>query len=277
MALLDPPAAKHFCASYTGTGGAASGSFRALLSTATAGTHFVEGVGNYTIFRDAAVRESERLLFMAASNYRRSHDLLLSSSSPWAHVTMYYGAFFAASALLGLFGAWKLRKTLVLDVAQAAPGALKFQASKRTFTASGSHEIFWEFFYAEIASLVPWVDPLLAFAIAPVSGDPSWQSSNRNSINYDSHASCSLVAQFHTSFRSSHFPTSLPGAMNTQFLVTEGLLTIATSFAKQFGLDTDVLASVVPGANRRTRARELILRNRAPRLGRRVKRVAVTG
>lgn len=63
-----------------------------------------EGTALFAGFRDCSLRDVERSLFFAASMYRRSLDMMLASSASWAHVTLYYGAWYASRAILGMFG-----------------------------------------------------------------------------------------------------------------------------------------------------------------------------
>ena len=202
---------------------------------------------------------------------------MMPSASGWAHVTMYYGAFYAASALLGMFGAWKLPKRNVIDVVLAQPGAQEFQIRAEPTTYNGSHRMFWDFFYSNVTSLVAWVDTALVPAISPVMGSRVWLTDTRNTVNYDSHASCDLIATFGGGFRRSSFPTSLPGVINTQFSVLEGILKIAADFAKEFGLTTDALNAMSASGDRRSRIRELVLDANPVSLGLKAKRRAMLG
>ena len=80
-----------------------------------------EGTSLFEEYRACALRDTERNLFLAASHYRRALDLMVPSSSHWAHVTLYYGSWFAAHSLLGMFGCQVLSNH-VIEVAQSSPG-----------------------------------------------------------------------------------------------------------------------------------------------------------
>jgi hypothetical protein len=259
MAIFAIPDATHYCGNYQALTGSATASFRQTYDNLVLGRVFAEGAAGFNEFRDCAIREVERLFFLSISNYRRSFDLVSTSGSPWAHVTMYYSSFFAATALLGMFGAWKMRGNRVIEVAVGAPGSQ--QLTVRTFTSTyrGSHQQFWDYFYANVSVLSPWIDPSLRFALAPISGTITWPIDHRNDVNYDSHSACALMTGFQTSFRKSRFRTSLPGAMNTQFRLMEALIAITSQFARQLGVRTDALDSMNPNGPRRLKVRRLIL------------------
>jgi hypothetical protein len=110
-------------------------------------------------------------------------------------------------------------------------------------TYSGSHRRFWDFFYRAVATLRPLVDPLVAFALAPISSDPVWQIDRRNEINYDAYRAIMLAVDFQSSFSKASFPASLPGILGTQYNVLEGLLEIVFEYRRKFGLQTDALSS----------------------------------
>ena len=80
-----------------------------------------------------------------------------------------------------------------------------------------------------------------ATALTPVSNDAAWLTKQRNRINYMAEDSMSIANTFGSTFNNHNFPGSLPGVVNTQFQVCQGLLTVALDFADQFGLQTDAL------------------------------------
>ena len=84
-------------------------------------TKLTEGTPEFDEFRDCALRHAERHLLLAASLYRRALDLMIPSSAPWAHVTLYYGAFHAAQSFLAMFGGWCDGKRYV-EVTRSAQG-----------------------------------------------------------------------------------------------------------------------------------------------------------
>lgn len=272
MPIFGISEASHFCANYSAGAGVAAGSFRQQYGSLGVGRKFSEGTPAFAELRDCAVREVERLLFLGISNYRRSFDLLTPAASSWAHVTMYYAAYYCATSLLGMFGAWKLRGSGILDVSSGVPGTQFLETRTLSSSYHGSHQKFWDFFYINAAPLAPWVDPSLRFALAPFSSTVTWLIDHRNDINYDSHSACGLLATFQSSFRRSRFPSSLPGALNTQFRLTQALVAITTRFAKDLGVSTDALSLLQPAGRRKLKVRDVVLDACTPNLRRCIRR-----
>lgn len=209
-----------------------------------------EGTPLFQEYLDCSLRDVERSLFFAISHHRKSHDLLFSSSSPWAFVTLYYGTWYASRALLGLFGCEIFDKYIV-DVNQGTSGSQELQlrrigngVDQEPTSYNGSHRIYWDLFYSSVRSLIPMVSPRLAPALTPISGDPIWLIKNRNKINYDTRVGLAVAEDFDRLFSPKNFPASLPGALSTQFNVFESLLEIACGFAHSFGLNTDALDGI---------------------------------
>lgn len=230
-----------------------------------------EGTLEFNSYRDCVLREVERCLFLAISNYRRALDLMIPGASSWAHVTLYYSSYFAARALIGMFGGW-IGNRMIIEVAASQPGNQELIINRKVqSTYSGSHERFWDFFYGAAASLVPWVDPKIRVAITPVSSTVTWQSENRNEVNYDSFSAFQLASSFQVNFDAARFPASLPGRLSTQFSVSEGLLLITSRFVREFGLTTDALDPLAPAGPRRAKLERLVFRDRVPSLVNRTK------
>ena len=184
---------------------------------------------------------------MGASHYRRALDLMLPSACHWAHVTLYYGAFFAARALLGMFGCGVLHN-YVVHVNRSRPGDQELHVERMVsggdgyyVTQKGSHRRFWEIFYKTVRSLSRWVDARFAPALEPISSRNTWLIEQRNNVNYKTTASLSMAASFSRTFAEDRFPDSLPGALQTQYQVSKSILVVSSSFAKRFGLATDAL------------------------------------
>lgn len=272
MAIFNPSEAKHF-ASGLGTTPTPPESFRTWLNDAALPAHFHEGTANFDIYRELSLREVERLLLLSASNYRRSHDLLSDASASWAFVTLYYGAYFAASALLGMFGAWKLRKARkIIEPVATASGALRVESASRPSSYQGTHQQFWEFFYFNAKYLKPYVKAKYRFALNPISGDVTWPIRNRNELNYDSFAALELASAHKKLFQADSFPASLPGVVNTQFRFLETLLAVAGTLAQTIGIETNALFGLSTLDTRVLRIERLVLATHPPRLGNRVKR-----
>jgi hypothetical protein len=277
MPLLSIPEATYYCAGYRKRRGMPHSSFRQLCRTFRVGDSLREGTARFDKFRVAGLREVERQLFSSVSTYRRSFDLLMASASPWSHVTMYYSSFFAASALLGMFGNWNIGRHAIIDVLLSSPGSQNFTIRRYSSTYTGAHEFFWDVFYSNVAALAADVDPALRFAISPISGSVTWQSDTRNEINYDSHIASLAMASFQSSFVPGRVPATLPGTLNTQFKVMDGLVQIAVSFAKKLNIRTDALDPLSPIGRRSTKVRRLIFAPAVPSLPGSVRKAAVIG
>lgn len=271
MAILEVSEAKHFCAGYRATGGHARGSFRKWSSTLPLTRLFSEGTPHFNEYRDITLREVERLLFIAASHYRRSFDLLTPSASAWAHVTLYYGAFYSAHAILGTFGTWILKDRIIHPI-DGTPGAQRFQVKRVVSTYRGSHRQFWEYFYSAVPALTNWIDPPLRFAITPVAGNPTWQTDTRNELNYDTFEVLKIISSFQQVVRYSILRKSLPGVLNTQFHIMEALLQLATKFAREFRIATDALETLEPSGNRKQKVRALVSKSLDLRVQRHVRK-----
>lgn len=204
-----------------------------------------EGTTLFDEYRACALRDTERYLFLSASHYRRALDLMIPSSSHWAHVTLYYGTWFAAHALLGLFGCYVLHKTVV-DVGQSSPGNQSLErrrignsVNQYYLNERGSHRQFWEAFYNTTPRINPFVDSQLAHHLLPILNDRMWLIDQRNRINYKAIDTMQFSGDFVNNYSARSFPNSLPSDLYMQYSVCEGLLMIGLSMASQFNLDTD--------------------------------------
>lgn len=275
MPILEPAEAAYFCSGYV-KNRHPQVSFRNWSGSLTTGTRFEEGHASFERYRDYSLSEVERLLLLSASHYRRAHDLLGEVTAAWAHVTLYYGSFFASSALLGLFGNWVTGKHVV-GVSLTTPGALEF-AVRRYSSPSGarSHAKFWEFYYAEMAALVPYLTPLQQIAVVPAASF-DWQSQNRNLVNYDTYEAISLSSRFQAGFSTAGFPGSLPGVLSTQYQNLECVLELAVNYAEAFGIDTDAVDSICALPTRRARVREMVVERKPRALGNRARKRVIGG
>ena len=240
--------ANHYCGSFKPNPGIAEQPPQEFWQQRLQGrSSLKEGTHLFDEYRACALRDAERSLFLAASHYRRALDMMIPSSSYWAHVTLYYGAFFAARALLGMFGCGVFNNH-VIYVSRSSPGSQELRVqrigSKQGWyfvKEKGSHRRFWEIFYSTVTSVKRLVDVEFATALAPISSNNSWLIEQRNNINYKTTDSMNLVQSFEKSFNSQRFSNSLPGALQTQYSVSEGILAASCSFARQFRLETDAL------------------------------------
>src|SRR3990167_6936465 len=114
MALFGVDEARHYCGTFNGSGGTASGSLEIYVKSALTQIRSLrEGTPEFDRYRDCSLRDVERRIFISVSHYRRSLDLMTPGAVWWAHVTLYYGSFFAAGALLGMFGARVLKNSRI--------------------------------------------------------------------------------------------------------------------------------------------------------------------
>lgn len=240
--------ATHYCGSFQSRPGIAQQSLEDFRQARLQRRSSIrEGTSLFDEYRACSLRDVEGSLFLAASHYRRALDLMVPSSSHWAQVTLYYGAFFAARALLGMFGCGILNRH-VIHVSQSSPGNQELRIERigsgpdRYYvTEKGSHRQFWEIFYQTVPPVQSLVDVKFAAALAPISSSNTWLIEQRNNINYKTPDSLSIAEAFGKSFTEDRFPDSLPGTLQTQYRVSEGMLGASCSFARTFGLATDAL------------------------------------
>lgn len=284
MKIFGISEAKYYCSSF----GRATGNAQKSISDfqknhlGTRNRTITEGTPLFQQYRDCSLRDVERSLFFAASHYRRSLDLMIPSSSPWAHVTLYYGSWYASRALLGMLGCAVFGK-VVVDVNKGSPGQQELRLrgigskpGQYNSTFQGSHRIFWDIFYTAIQNLTPMVDPHFAAVLSPVGGNRVWQIQHRNEVNYDSYVGFRVVEDFDRSFSKQAFPGCLPGVLNTQFGILEALLELVYSYAHRFGLSTDTLNGVGHPACLRDKVRSLIYTDKPPGLVRKTRKTVVT-
>ena len=248
MRLFGITEAYHYCHSFIAVPGDAENSLDVFRSKylKTPRT-LTEGTPLFDQYRACSLREVERHLFFALSHYQRCLDLMISSASPWAHVTIYYGSWFVSRALLGMFGCAIFRNSVV-DVNRNSPGSQELRlrnignkSGQQHSTYTGGHQRYWDLFYKAVATLRPMVQPKFAAVLTPIGKDPIWQIDRRNQINYDSCEGMSLAINFKRSFSKANFPMSLPGILATQYRILEELLELTLYFAKQFGFQTDAI------------------------------------
>jgi hypothetical protein len=264
--LLSVPGAAHFCGSFSPESGGAEGPLSSFCNGyLKRGLKLAEGTAEFGRLRACLLRDAERRLFLSASHYRRALGLLIPSSSPWALVTLYYGSWHAANALLALFGSAVIRP-LVIDVDRDSPAKQRLRVKEigpkpwqEPCTYSGSHQQFWDIFYRSVSTLRPYVNGPESAALSPVSSDPVWQTRTRNEVNYDSHTSIQLALDFQRAFAQDSFPQSLPGLVKTQHRILADLLEIVYSFAAKFQLRTDALEGLGSPGEFRDKLQQLIV------------------
>ena len=239
--------AAYYCSSFSPSPGIAERSLEEFRHAKLAqGSKIVEGTSLFDEYRACALRETERSLYLSASHYRRAIDLLIPSSGHWAHVTLYYGAWYAARALLGLFGCSVLHNYIVhVDQSSAGNQHLYVQRignrqNQYSVKTTGSHQRFWEIFYRAAPKIRRFVSASVSPALSPVSNRETWLIDQRNQVNYNTVEGISVGKALTATSILNNFPDHLPGALNTQYSICEGLLTATCGFADQFGLSTDV-------------------------------------
>jgi hypothetical protein len=245
MVPLSRQGAEHFCSSFSGQQQPHI-HLRQIYDTVLSKRKTIqEGDGSYELYRDALLREVDRSFFLGISCYRRALDMFTASSTFWAHVSLYYSGWFAANAILGMFGCWvygrrkKLR--IVIEAALHTPGNQQFNVEKNYSTQYlGSHQIFWDAYYRAMTSVVLWTDPSLHLAVTPISNSNIWPIERRNSINYRTPTAFDLMDHFSANFNKHDFPNSLHGETVTQYQLTRTLLLFASQRAAEFKLNTDV-------------------------------------
>lgn len=248
MRALSQTGAHYFCTAFSAAAVSSARDMDELLANALKGKKNVtENTPLYPIYRDTLLREAERAFFLGVACFRRAHDILLASSSFWAHVTLYYTSWFAAHSILELFGCWA--GGLHIGVQHDMPGQQAFELSPAP-SGGKTHQIFWSTYYSAMAPLRNWIDPSLNLAIDPVNSNVKWQIENRNRINYRTFEALDLVGKFDNQFDPSNFPMSLPGETATQYEVAKTTILLAAHFIISLRVNTDAFAALRPGRQR---------------------------
>lgn len=242
LSLFDQSQARHFCTPLAAIVPAPQ-SLSGLYSPATKARRIEEGTNEFQVHRVTALNAVERWLLYSVAHYRRSLDMFVPAAAPWAQVTLYYSSFFAANAILGMFGAWVGHSPTgnrIIDVEDGTPGqqVLKLAIKQKSpFDAGGSHRQFWDFFYDAVPLIKPWAVPDLAKGLDAVNGDRNWQIDRRNDVNYDMSKAWQATIAFQ-GFRPNRFRQSLAPNLASQIEATEGLVKVALAFAADFKLHT---------------------------------------
>jgi hypothetical protein len=248
--LFDPAHAQHFCSTPVVVGSGVHQSLRTLHGGLTAQSFLDEGTAAFDLHRANLLAASERWMLYSTSLYRRSIEMLVPVSAPWAHVTLYYASFFSANAILAMHGGWVSsvkNKTTLVDVERGTPTSqrLKIHRGKSATSpngASGSHRIFWDHYYGATPNLTAWVPTNLTGAFQPVNGTYSWQTDARNEINYDMHCAWESSKQLRATFRTTKLK-SVSGPLALQLEACELLTRTAKHFAARYGLEGNSLGN----------------------------------
>lgn len=238
MQLFDITEAPHFCrplpAHVPGVGQSLA-AFHGTIRT----PRLTEGTTYFDVHRISLLNAVERWILFGVADYRRALDMFIPSNAPWAQVTLYYSSFFAANAILGMFGAWVHYERLV-DVDQGVPGSQVLRISRRVHSPSGykgSHRVFWDLFYEGCNTISSWVPSEFQSTTAPVNNDRIWQITARNEVNYDMFNAFDGALRFENSFNPKKL-RSLSGPLAQQLEVTEGMVRLALHFARKFGVSS---------------------------------------
>ena len=248
MRLFDLPQARHFCnPPQTVIASVGHQSMRAFHTSIPRGvTRITEGQTHFHVHQVNVLASVDQWLLFSTSHYRRAIDMLVPASAPWAQVTLYYASFFAANAILGMFGGWigyARDGVRVVDAEHGVPGAQELRIHRRLSSpngAAGSHRAFWDFFYDAVASISAWAPASLATALNPVNGDFAWQIAERNDVNYDMYNAWESAKLFHGTFKPARL-TSIRGPLQLQLDASERLIRLALRFASYTGLSTVAL------------------------------------
>jgi len=239
MKLFDIGEARHFCTALAAHRPGVGQSLKAFHKTLPRQTRLVEGTTYFDVHRVSLLNAVERWILFGVADYRRALDMFTPSNAPWAQVTLYYSSFFAANALLGMFGVWVNHERLV-DVVQGTPNnqILRIARSPRSPNGyPGSHRRFWDFYYDGCNTISPWVPTDLQSAVSPVNNDRTWQIEARNDVNYDMHGAFGGAIFFGSSFNPRKL-RSLPGSLGQQLDVTENMLKLAIYFVKELSVSS---------------------------------------
>lgn len=270
MRLFDLPQAKHFCAppaaSLARVGSQSLPAFHAGLGRGV--SLMVEGTNLFEIHQVNVLESVQRWLIYSLGHYRRAVDMLVPVSVPWAHVTLYYSSFFAANAILGMFGGCISQTksgNRVVDVERGVPGSQALRVHRRLASpagAVGSHKTFWDFFYDAAASISAWAPPALEPALKPVNGVFSWQIDERNSVNYDMFQAWDASTLLSGTFNAARLNT-LSGPLQLQLETTERIVHLGLSFANTLSLPNTALGGCGHAGTRHQIQRRLVTQ-RAP-------------
>lgn len=248
MRLFDITEARHFCMALPAYVPGAAQSLAEFHNSLRA-TRLIEGTTDFEIHRVSLLNAVERWILFGIADYRRALDMFIPSNAPWAHVTLYYSSFFAANAILGMFGTWVHFERLV-DVEKGAATNQVLRITKRAQPPSGykgSHQVFWDFFYEGCNTISPWVPNELQPVTAPVNNDRIWQVTARNEVNYDMFRAFDGAMRLNNSFNPRKLRL-LRGPLGQQLDVTEGMLKLAIYFAKLFRVNSFAYEGLGTGA-----------------------------
>lgn len=261
MNLFDLPQAEHFCAPLSAGTPTMQQSLHAFHSALTRQV-LHEGSTEFDVHRTNVLKSAEQWILYSVTNYRRAVEMLVPGSAPWAHVTLYYSSFYAANAVLAMFGGWiavTSQGERVVEVEDGTPHSQRLRVHRRLRSPNrvrGSHRQFWDFFYDAAASLVAWTPGHLLPALAPSTGDYDWQIVPRNEVNYDMFHAWNSSAELDARFDRRNLET-LTGRLALQLEATEYMVRLAQYFADELSLHSFGIVGNNDGRSRRQTQRRL--------------------
>ncbi len=159
MRLFDLLQARHFCAPPPAVAGSMQSLPHFHSSLPNGITRLTEGTTRFEVHQANILNSVERWLAFSLAHYRRAFDMLVPISAPWAQVTLYYSSFYAANAVLGMFGGWighSKTGIRVVDVERGVAGSQELRIHRKFRSpsgATGAHRVFWDVFYDATASI----------------------------------------------------------------------------------------------------------------------------
>ncbi len=265
MRLFDLPQARHFCAPTAAclarVGSQSLPAFHAGLGRGV--SLMLEGTNLFEVHQVNLLESVQRWLIYSLGHYRRAVDMLVPVSAPWAHVTLYYSSFFAANAILGMFGGCISQTRAgnrVVDVERGGLGsqALRVHRGLRSPAgAVGSHRTFWDFFYDSVAAISAWAPAALEPALKPVNGAFSWQIDERNGVNYDMSQAWAASTLLSRTLNAARLNT-LSGPLQLQFETTERIVHLGLWFANTLSLSNTALSGCGHSGTRHQVQRRLV-------------------
>jgi hypothetical protein len=238
IGLFDFSEARHFCQPLAAPAPGVGQSL-AEFHDKRGKARLVAGTSDFDIHRVSLLNAVERWILFGVADYRRALDMLIPSNAPWAHVTLYYSSFFAANAILGMFGAWvQIRRLVDVENGDVSNQILKVTKNIKSPNGyPGSHQVFWDLFYEGYSKFSPWIPKELESATAPVNSNRVWQIDTRNEVNYDMFWAHQGALNFKKHFKPNKL-RSLRGSLAQQFEVTEAMLQVAIYFANKLGVSS---------------------------------------
>ncbi len=248
--------AQYYVAGFTGQAPAVAPGLdplRYLDASYGRSTAFQEGSANFNELRAVLLRETDRYILLAGSTFVRSVEALRASSSSWCVVGLYYSAFFAAHAILGLVGCWLRHRNRWIEVLDSNPGSQRIQFQTRNHPGpNGSHRLFWHAYYSAVPGLATWVSAAAIQAFRPVSANESWFIDLRNKVNYGPAEAFVLMDDFLSHFDDTRIPACFPGELSSAYQVSRSFIDALQELAALTGIRTDLFS--------RHRSRELAMR-----------------